>query len=79
MGNREPGDRTVLLDHVDCTPVGECRDGQSREVRERRLVVERRREQHARVCDELPLFGQPALGLIEPRGADGGGGDVRKQ
>ena len=48
----EPLERAVLVDESIDAPVGEARDGEVGDARERLLVVERRREQRARLGQE---------------------------
>ena len=73
----EPLNRPVVGDHVDRAPVGERRDDELRDVRQRHLVVEGRAEQLACLRDEPPLLGELRLLLVDRRRADARGGEVR--
>ena len=70
MRDGEAFDRPFVSDHVDRAPVGEVGDGQLCEIGERHLVVERRREQLARLRDEFLVLGPLPLVLVEPGGPD---------
>ena len=68
-----------LLDDVDGAPVGELRHGERRDVLQRRLVVERRGEDRARLGEEAPLLGRLRLLFIEARRGDRSSGEVRER
>ncbi len=62
---RQTADAAVGLDHVEEAPVGQGHDRAPRDLRQRRLVVERRREHDTRLRDErAPLFRSPCLGHV---------------
>lgn len=70
---RDAGDHAALADLVDDAPVRERRDGEPRDRRERRLVLERMREDLGRVAQErepavreLRLRARASLRLEEP-------------
>ena len=68
---------SLVADDVDHAPVGERGHDERRDVRERRLVVERRRELLARLGDQAPALGKPPLLLVDRGRPDGGCGEVR--
>lgn len=72
----QPAERTVLLDHVDRAPVGEAGDRERRDVGQRRLVVQRRAEQFARLRDEPLILREPLLCFVQLRGPDRRRGEV---
>ena len=65
MRDGEAADRTVLLHHVDRTPVREPRNCEGSDVGERPFVLERRREQLAGLRDEPVILGEALLRLVE--------------
>ncbi len=77
VGNGEPLDLALVADDVDHAPVGERRNDERRDVRERRLVVQRRRELLAGFGDQAAALGKPLLLLVHRGRPDRGGGEVR--
>ena len=56
----QPSEAPILVHHVNGTPVTDDLNGQLRHGRERLLVVERRRQQDARLSQKLLFFFNPA-------------------
>ena len=77
VGDGEPLDRALVADDVDHAPVGERRNDERRDVRERRLVVQRRRELLAGFGDQATALGKALLLLVHRGRPDRGGGEVR--
>ena len=68
--DREPLDLPVGADDVDRAPVGEARDAELRDLAERVVVVERRREQLARLREEGHPLAQRLLGRVQARAGE---------
>ena len=77
MDHRQPLDPAVLADDVDHAPVRELRDDERRDVRERRLVVERRCEDVTGLGEQTPCLRQVRLLLVDGRRPDRGRGQAR--
>ena len=58
-------DPAILAGHVDRAPVGEPRHGEASDACERLVVLEGRREQRARLCDEGQPLARRAFGLVQ--------------
>jgi hypothetical protein len=68
--HREPLDLAVRAEHVDCAPVGQRRHAEPGELAQRAVVVERGREQLARLGEERHPLAQRLLGFVEPRAGE---------